>query len=263
MIVAEREGSGPPLILIHGLTDSRRSWDPLVGPLRARFDVVAVDLRGHGESADVGPYDPMTFASDVHDVLEAEDLEPGPLVVGHSLGGLVATAYAAMFPCAGVINIDQPLDLGPFREMLRTYADQLGDDDQLEPTMATMFASMRGVLGDEEWNRLAAHRRVNHDAVRAIWSPILDLEADELDRSIVALAESVHVAYLAVHGSAVPAGYDQWLARHLPSARLIEWPGVGHLAHLVDPGRFVELVGRFAEAARSTGDWRETFDALG
>ncbi len=260
MIAFERQGSGPPLVLVHGLTDSRRSWDPLLQPLEASFDVITVDLRGHGESPDVGPYDPITFASDVHDVLVAEHLEDGPLVVGHSLGGLVATAYAAMFPCAGVINIDQPLDLGPFRATLRAYEDQLRDDDQLEAAMAAMFTTMRGVLSDEEWDRLATNRRVNHEAVLAMWSPLLDLDAAQLDRAIAEMAEAVHGAYLALHGSALPDGYDEWLALHLPSARLLEWPGVGHLAHLVDPAGFVALVDRFATAVRAEGDWRIAFD---
>ena len=49
-IAYERSGSGPPLVLVHGITESRRSWDPLVPLLAEHFDVVAADLRGHGES---------------------------------------------------------------------------------------------------------------------------------------------------------------------------------------------------------------------
>ena len=56
-IAYERTGSGPPLVLVHGITESRHSWDPLTPSLAERFDVVAVDLRGHGESAKVPPFD--------------------------------------------------------------------------------------------------------------------------------------------------------------------------------------------------------------
>jgi len=52
-IAYARTGSGPPLVLVHGITESRHSWDPLIPSLAERFDVVAVDLRGHGESAKV------------------------------------------------------------------------------------------------------------------------------------------------------------------------------------------------------------------
>ena len=47
-IAYERTGSGPPLVLVHGITESRHSWAPLIPSLAERFDVVAVDLRGHG-----------------------------------------------------------------------------------------------------------------------------------------------------------------------------------------------------------------------
>ena len=64
-IAYERTGSGPPLVLVHGITESRRTWDPLIPSLAERFDVVAVDLRGHGESAKVPPFDVGTLAEDI------------------------------------------------------------------------------------------------------------------------------------------------------------------------------------------------------
>ena len=114
----ERVGAGPPLVLVHGITESRRSWDPVMAGLAASHDVVAVDLRGHGESAATPPFDLMTMAGDVHEVVAAAGLAP-PLLVGHSLGGMVVTAYAAMFPCRGVVNVDQSLALAGLQHSLR------------------------------------------------------------------------------------------------------------------------------------------------
>ena len=64
-IAYERAGSGPPLVLVHGITENHHSWDPLVADLARSFDVVAVDLRGHGASSVVPPFDFLTFADDI------------------------------------------------------------------------------------------------------------------------------------------------------------------------------------------------------
>src|SRR5438309_3300704 len=96
MLAFDRRGQGTPLVLVHGITESRRVWDPLIATLARSHDVVAVDLRGHGESAATPPFDLITLASDVRHVLEPAGMAQ-PLLVGHSLGGTVVTAYAGMF----------------------------------------------------------------------------------------------------------------------------------------------------------------------
>lgn len=89
---------GPPVVLLHGLASSARTWD-LVAPLLARnFQVIAVDERGHGGSAkpDTG-YDLPTFVGDVRGICQALQLDR-PTIVGQSWGGHVALQYAAAYP---------------------------------------------------------------------------------------------------------------------------------------------------------------------
>jgi pimeloyl-ACP methyl ester carboxylesterase len=91
-------GTGPPLVLLHGLASTSRIW-LLVGPLLARrFRVFALDQRGHGESdkPEEG-YDFETVAADLDAFLQALGLD-WPVLVGHSWGGNVALQYAAMVP---------------------------------------------------------------------------------------------------------------------------------------------------------------------
>ncbi|MHB8334383.1 MAG: alpha/beta fold hydrolase [Acidimicrobiales bacterium] len=257
MLAYERLGSGSPLVLIHGLTDTRRVWDPLLAPLAANFDVLSVDLRGHGESFDAAPYDVVTLASDVHEVVEELALD-GPLVVGHSLGGFVATAYASRFDCSGVVNIDQSLDLAAFQAMVGPFQAQLSDPDQFEPTMLMVFATMRGALNDEQWDRLARERRFNQRAVLGIWSTIFDLDAAGLDVLVDSITRPIGAPYLALHGSPLLTHYESWLAERVATARLIEWPERGHLPHLVEPDRFVALIQRVAAASATPNQWRRT-----
>ena len=62
-------GTGPALVLVHGITENHHAWDPIVPALEEQWRVVAVDLRGHGESERHAPYDPVTLATDVHAVV--------------------------------------------------------------------------------------------------------------------------------------------------------------------------------------------------
>jgi pimeloyl-ACP methyl ester carboxylesterase len=106
----DQQGEGPLLVLVHGITENRHSWDPIVAEVAANHRVLRVDLRGHGESPKADSYDISELAADVEALVD----EP-PLLVGHSLGGTVVTAYAARFPVRGVVNIDQSLNLTPMQ----------------------------------------------------------------------------------------------------------------------------------------------------
>ena len=101
-------GTGRPLVLLHGLASTHRIWD-LVAPLLAQdFSVVALDQRGHGESAkpDSG-YDFGTVAADLNGLFGELKIE-SPILVGHSWGANVALEYAATYQAAlsGLCLID-------------------------------------------------------------------------------------------------------------------------------------------------------------
>ncbi len=93
-------GDGLPLLLcIHGYAQNAHSWDFTALALRDRYRVLAVDLRGHGDSqwAPDGDYSTEAYLGDVEAFVEA--VAPGPLVVvGLSLGGTLAYSYAATHP---------------------------------------------------------------------------------------------------------------------------------------------------------------------
>src|SRR5215210_1820581 len=97
--VSYREGgSGPVLVLVHGITSSSRSWEPLLPLLEEHFTVVAPDLLGHGDSAKpVGDYSLGAYACLVRDLMLTLGHERAT-IVGHSLGGGVAMQVAYQFP---------------------------------------------------------------------------------------------------------------------------------------------------------------------
>jgi pimeloyl-ACP methyl ester carboxylesterase len=91
-------GSGPPVVLIHGMLNSSRHWQAVALRLAEDYTVVAPDLIGHGEAAAPrGDYSLGAHAAGVRDVLAAIGIESAT-IVGHSLGGGVAMQFFYQFP---------------------------------------------------------------------------------------------------------------------------------------------------------------------
>ncbi|MDX2379116.1 MAG: alpha/beta fold hydrolase, partial [Acidimicrobiia bacterium] len=86
------------VLLIHGLAGSSKTWDLVMPALGERYDVIATDLLGHGESAKpMGDYSLGAFASGLRDFLAVLDVQ-SVTIVGHSFGGGVAMQLAYQHP---------------------------------------------------------------------------------------------------------------------------------------------------------------------
>jgi pimeloyl-ACP methyl ester carboxylesterase len=103
-LAVTRSGTGAPLVLLHALGASRRSWDSVMPALTSRFDVIAVDLPGFGDSAPLpgqGEVPPAVLAQSVADLLDDLGVS-APHVAGNSLGGWVALELASRRPVASL-----------------------------------------------------------------------------------------------------------------------------------------------------------------
>ena len=93
-----RYGKGTPLVLLHGYPLDHHIWDEIVPLLENKFDLILPDLRGFGESTTVNtPYTMDDFASDIAGLLDHLGIQKAA-IVGHSMGGYVALAFARLFP---------------------------------------------------------------------------------------------------------------------------------------------------------------------
>src|SRR5262245_54581192 len=91
-IAVECAGTGPRLLIVHGGTGDRRRWQPLLPLFATRFNVCAMDRRGHGDSESGANY---SLEREFEDVAAVADSQPGPVfVLGHSLGGVCALEAA-------------------------------------------------------------------------------------------------------------------------------------------------------------------------
>ncbi|MHB1739428.1 MAG: alpha/beta fold hydrolase [Actinomycetes bacterium] len=249
MIAWEESGAGEPVVFVHGITEDRRAWDPVVPLLADRFRCLRLDLRGHGESPPAEDYSALAMASDIAEVVQAAGAGVPPLLVGHSLGAIVATAYATAAPVRGVVNVDQSLRLGDFARGLQPLAPML-QGPGFPDAISAIFASL-GVDRLPERERAyvdAQHVSARRDVVLGVWDQVLTSTPEELTTIAEALASSVTVPYLAIHGCDPGPGYQQWLTGLLPSATVELWVGDGHYPHLVEPERFAARVTAFAGA---------------
>ena len=233
-------------MLVHGNTESGAAWDPVLELLHADWHVTNVDVRGHGESGRRSPYDAVTLAADVAAVVEARGLED-PLMVGHSMGGVIVSAYAgAGYPARGVVNLDQPLALGAFKAALEPLRPMLqADEASFREAVATVFAVLDGALPAEERTRLDGLSSPEQEVVLGVWSTVFERTADELDALAAELLRGISVPYLAIHGSDPGVDYVAWLLGIVANARVEVWPDAGHYPHLVDPARFRERLDQF------------------
>lgn len=249
-IAWESSGSGAPLVLVHGLSEDRRGWDPLLPLLEPSFRVVRLDLRGHGASSDADDYGALAMAGDVATVVSEAGVDEPPLIVGHSLGAIVATAYALQAPVLAVVNIDQSLRLGDFAAALAPLEDALRGPEFAEVFLAVLDSlGHDGVTADQLAYLDERHRSARQDVVLGVWADVFASSPDELTALGAGLLSSLAVPYVAVHGSDPAPGYAEWLTAALPSARVEVWRG-GHYPHLVEPDRFVALL---QELAATTG----------
>ncbi len=235
-------GEGDDIVFLHGITNDRSSWTPVVERLAERFRCVNVDLAGHGGSPRTGGYDVFSQAASVGEFLSAAGLDR-PLVVGHSYGAFIATLLGTMAPVRGVVNVDQELDTAGFARRIRPFEARLRGDD-FAAAYAEFAATLRPDLVPEE-RRPATRMRPDPEIVLGVWETVFDTPPADLTAMVEPALAAFPVPYLAIFGAAI-SDEERRLLSLIPDAEVEEWDGLGHFVHLVDPPRTAARIEEFA-----------------
>lgn len=251
--VAEHgDAGGLPVLLLHGNTDTWRSWEPVLPLLPQGLRAVALTQRGHGgASKPAEGYAPADFAADAVAALDALGIGRAVLC-GHSFGGLVALRAALDHPdrVAGLVLA------GAFPGMKGNAAiEAFWDSDirhmdgplSLDFTCAFQAgcvarAPAPPIVEVAAQESLLCPGRVFRDSVRAAMA--LDLRPD-LPR--------LRAAALLIWGEAdgfVAREDQEAMARAIPGARLLAYAGTGHSVHWEEPRRFARDLAALAAACR-------------
>jgi pimeloyl-ACP methyl ester carboxylesterase len=245
--IAYREhGTGAPLLLLHGITEDHHAWDELAPLLARDARVIRIDLPGHGASSPLPEYSAFTLGTAVASFVRALELPEPPHVVGHSLGGLLATLLGALVPVRSVVNVDQPLRLGAFMERIRKIALRLRGPEFCAVLNEEMDALGGPRLPERVRSELRAYRvEERRPLVHGLWLPLVDQDEAALTATLLPVLSQVRAPYLSLHGDDPGLGYGEWLRAAIPSAQTEIWPGEGHWLHRTSPERFLARVREF------------------
>ena len=206
------ERTAPPVVLLHQLGRDACDWDAVAAALADRFRVLALDLRGHGESARTPPFTFEQMRDDVARFVDALNLERFSLI-GHSMGGTVAFLLARAWPARidALVVEDTPPPTGSNLP-----------EPPAEPPSPVPF----------EW---AVVRTIVPQLNRpdpSWWDRLSDIRARTL---------------IVGGGATSPIPQDRLgdVAALIPNARLATIDGAGHLVHATKPNEFISLVREF------------------
>ena len=262
-VTYHRMGEGPPVLLIHGITSSSRTWKSIMPRLAEKHTVIAPDLLGHGRSAKPqGDYSLGAYASGARDLLVALD-SPKVTVVGHSLGGGIAMQFCYQFPehTARLALVDTG-GIGPEVNPALRAASLPGAELVLpllfSPTLhdaalkARNFLSGFGLRGSADIEGVAEGfaSLTEADARRAFLHTVRSVIDPSGQR--VSAADRLYltreIPSLIVWGDrdrVIPVSHAELAHELMPGSRLEIFPGAGHFPFNDDPDRFIEVLEDF------------------
>lgn len=239
---------GPTLLLLHGITDTWRSFEPVLPWLPHEWHVISLTQRGHGGSDTAPAYRTRDFAQDAAAVAEEFSLPPC-IVVGHSMGAVNAMRLAIDRPdlVRGVVAAgafasfsDKPALVDYVRSTIMTLGEtvprQVADDFQHETVAGPLPPGLLDTMVNE-------CLRTPATVWRTAFAGLLE---DDFSADVARIEAPVLLAW-GDSDAFVPEADQQRLARQIPRAVRSIYRGVGHALHWEQPERFAGDVQRFVE----------------
>lgn len=261
-------GSGPPVVLIHGMVNSSRHWRQVAERLADRYTVIAPDLVGHGDSATPrGDYSLGAHATVIRDLLAALGIERATFV-GHSLGGGVAMVFFWQFPerverlalvsSGGLGSEVSPLlrsaALPGFRALIGLFANrgvirllQAGGKQAKAIARALRPLETRGT------------RQAFVQTLRAV----IDVHGQRVSANdrLYLLEDTPTLIAWGERDRTIPIEHGRAAHAALPHSRFVTLPGAAHFPHLEDPEGLAAALDEFIAATEPShhdeASWRE------
>lgn len=258
-------GRGPAIVFLHGWSLGKGAFDIQRRELSDRYRIVVPDMRGHGNSTTFGSGDDIdTLASDLEQLLVHLDLD-NVILVGWSMGALVAWELAKGPQggrVAGIVTIDMvprvlngdgwqhglrsgthlydvDIDLAKMRDdwpaFTRAYVPKVFADGKAAERRE-LIDKMIGFVGDNDV-----------ESMTHLWTSLV--QADFID-----LVQQLDVPTLITYGKLSQIYTEEaavWMEQHIPNSRRIAFANSGHAPHLEDPQLFNASLAGFVDELQS------------
>jgi non-heme chloroperoxidase len=232
--------TGLPVVMLHGATDSWRSFEGVLPHVPSSLRALAVSLRGHGGSSrpEAG-YRFVDFSADVRLFLDALGIREA-LIVGHSMGSYVAQRFAMDHPARtlGLVLMGSFPTMRRNVEVQRMWASTIADlTDPVDPTyirefqVSTLARPVPPALLD---TAVRESQRVPARVWRGAFADFLDADFSRELRNITAPT----LIMWGDQDAICPRSDQDVLFREIPGSQLIVYAGAGHAFHWEDPAQF-------------------------
>ena len=242
------QGYGLPVLFIHGFPLTRKLWSEQVGTLSRNHRVLALDLRGHGETQAVpGPYSMELLARDCCALLDALQIQVPVVLCGLSMGGYIALAFYRLFA---------PRVAGLVLAATRAGADTA--EGKQNRTRAIEVARINGAAEIAESMLPKMFAPNTYQKSPHLVSQLRSMMAGTSTAGVLGALEgmrdrpdsepmlaSIHVPTLIIHGAEdqlIPPGSAQDMHAAIPSSRLVILPEAGHIVNWEQPELFNQAI---------------------
>lgn len=255
-------GSGPPLIILHGLYGSSDNWITIARKAGERFTVYLPDARNHGHSPHNSLHDYESMASDLHELVSDLDLKEF-FLAGHSMGGKTAVCFTLKWP--GMIKGLLVADISPFTP-LTGYEDFY--QQHLSILRAIMSVDAQSVSSREEADSLLA-QSIGSEKIRSMLLKNLErtgthgfrwrLNAGALYNNITTIIDGCSrdridpvtgFPVLFLKGTLsgyLPESDFRYIEQLYPASEIISIKGAGHWIHSERPDDVIKYLYSLAE----------------
>lgn len=272
-------GSGPAIVLVHGIAGTGATWNDVMERLADRYTLIAPDLPGHGDSdKPVGDYSLGSLASMLRDMLVAIGVE-NATIVGHSLGGGVAMQFIYQFPqrCDRLVLVSSG-GLGDDVNLLLRAACLPGADLFLATTARPIAATgsvVGGVLGRLGWKPGPDLEEVargfasladteTRKAFLHTLKSVVGIEGQRVNASDRLYLAS-EIPTLLISGERdpiIPASHAEAAHELLPGSELVIFPKAGHMPYLDQPTVFARVLHDFVSRTAPANISAERFSEV-
>ncbi len=241
-----------PLILLHGIARVARAFDHLAPHFSRNYHVIAVDMRGHGDSAwdPRGGYLVEDYVQDIEGLVDQLKLS-NIVLWGNSTGGRVAQVFAGMHPGLAAAVIAE--DVGPERPaaISSRRANRMAQEENGWATLDELLAQQKQdypLTAEPLLRALGRHGSKPRADGRIVWKRDPAILGGFVPTELWATVRKIKAPVIYILGGAsaiVPAATQAELKQALPQVEIVTMPGLGHYPSDEKPAEFLAVVDRF------------------